>query len=68
LEWDGLNMKFTNIGADETISTVIKDGFTIIDGDPKFNKTWTDPVNAQAYAAELIKHTYRDGWSLPPMP
>ena len=68
LEWDGQNMKFTNIGADETIKTVVKDGFTIIDGDPKFDKTWTDPVNAQAYAAELINHKYRDGWSLPAMP
>ena len=68
LEWDGQNMKFTNIGADETIRTVVKDGFTIIDGDPKFNKDWTSPINAQEYAAELIKHTYRDGWSLPAMP
>ena len=33
-----------------------------------FNKTWTDPVDANAYAAELIKHTYREGWSLPDMP
>ena len=57
LDWDGPNMKFTNIGADETIRTVVKDGFTIIDGDPQFNKDWTEPENAQAFAAELIKHT-----------
>lgn len=68
LEWDGENMKFTNIGADETIKTVIHDGFSIHDGHPTFNTTYTDPVNAQAYAAELIKHTYRDGWKLPDMP
>ena len=68
LEWDGQNMKFTNIGANEEIRTVIRDGFEIHDGHPTFNKTWTDPVNANAYAEELIKHTYRDGWSLPDMP
>jgi hypothetical protein len=68
LLWDGANMRFTNIGAEETIQTVIKDGFTIKDGHPSFNKTWTDPVNAQAFAAELINHTYRAGWSLPAMP
>ena len=68
LEWDGQNMKFTNIGDTETIRTVIRDGFEIHDGHPTFAKTWTDPVNANAYAEELIKHTYRDGWSLPDMP
>ena len=68
LDWDGQNMKFTNIGSDDTIRTVIKDGFTIIDGDPQFDKTWTERVNAQEYAAELINHTYRDGWKLPAMP
>lgn len=68
LNWDGENMKFTNIPADATIKTVIKDGFTIKDGHPSFNKTWTDPVNAQEYAQELIKHTYRKGWTLPEMP
>jgi hypothetical protein len=68
LEWDGQNMKFTNIGDSETIRTVIRDGFEIHDGHPTFAKTWTDPVNANAYAEELIKHTYRDGWSLPDMP
>ncbi|GHU64474.1 dehydrogenase [Bacteroidia bacterium] len=68
LLWDGANMKFTNIGPDEVIKTVIKDGFTIKDGHPSFNKTWTDPVNAQAFAAELINHKYREGWSLPAMP
>jgi len=68
LDWDGQNMKFTNIGADETVRTVIKDGFKIENGDPSFDKTWTEPANAQAYAAELINHTYRDGWKLPAMP
>ena len=37
-------------------------------GDPKFDKKWTDPVPAQQFAAELIKHNYRDGWKLVDMP
>jgi hypothetical protein len=68
LEWDGENMKFTNIGDSEEIRTVIKDGFEIHDGHPTFKKDWTDPVNAKAYSEELVKHSYRDGWSLPDMP
>ncbi|MBD1262756.1 Gfo/Idh/MocA family oxidoreductase [Maribacter polysiphoniae] len=68
LEWDGENMKFTNIGPNEEIKTVIRDGFKIHDGHPTFNKDWTDPMNAMAYAEELVKHTYREGWSLPDMP
>ena len=68
LEWDGQNMKFTNIGANEEIRTVIKDGFEIHDGHPTFKKDWTEPMNALAYSEELVKHTYRDGWSLPDMP
>lgn len=68
LLWDGEKMEFTNIPADATIRTVIKDGFEIKDGHPTFNKTWTDPVNARQYAASLVKHEYRDGWKLPEMP
>jgi len=68
LEWDGENMRFTNIPSDATIRSIIKDGFSIKDGHPTFNKTWTEPVNANEFAQELIKHTYRDGWKLPEMP
>ena len=68
LLWDGQNMKFTNINAEETIKILKKDDFKIVDGDPKFNKIWTDAINAQEFAQELIKHTYRDGWKLPEMP
>ncbi len=68
LEWDGENMRFTNIADDETLRTVISDGFKIHDGHPTFDKEWTKPVNANAFAQELIKHTYRNGWTLPPMP
>lgn len=68
LEWDGLNMKFTNITPSEEIKILIKDDFKIVDGDPKFNKIYTDPINAQQFASELIKHNYRTGWKLPDMP
>lgn len=68
LDWDGENMRFTNIAPDETLRFIEKDGFTVKDGHPTFNKTWSEPVNAQQFAAELIKHTYRDGWKLPEMP
>jgi hypothetical protein len=68
LDWDGEKMEFTNLTEEETIRTVIKDGFTIENGHPSFAKTWTDPVPAKQFAAELVKHTYRKPWSLPDMP
>ena len=68
LEWDGENMEFTNIPENATIKSVIHDGFTIKDGHPTFNKTWTKPVNAREFAKGLIKHEYREGYALPAMP
>lgn len=68
LQWDGANMKFTNIPDSATITTIIQDGFKITDGHPSFDKKMTDPMNAKAFAEELIKHTYRNGWTLPAMP
>lgn len=68
LQWDGPNMQFTNIGADETIKMMTKDGFSIKDGHPTFDKKYTEPMNAQQFAKELIKHNYREGWNLPEMP
>ena len=55
LDWDGANMQFTNIGENEEIA------FTL-SGDEK------ETHNARQFARELIKHTYREGWSLPAMP
>jgi hypothetical protein len=68
LDWDGEKMEFTNIPEDATIRSVISDGFTIKDGHPTFNKTYTKPVNAREFAKELIRHTYQNGYSLPDMP
>jgi len=68
LDWNGEKMEFTNLTDSEQIRTVIKDGFEIHDGHPTFKKDWTEPVAAKAFAAELIKHTYRAPWKLPDMP
>ena len=68
LEWDGEKMEFTNIPENATVRSVIHDGFTIKDGHPTFNKTWTKPVNAREFAKGLIKHEYREGYALPAMP
>ena len=67
LTWDGTNMRFTNIGDNDEISIVKSDDFKIVDGHPSFDKP-KDKFNAKEFAQELIKHTYRDGWSLPAMP
>jgi hypothetical protein len=68
LEWDGPNMQFTNLNDTEKVRICVEDAFSIKDGHPTFNKKWTDPMPAKAFASELIKHTYRNGWSLPAMP
>jgi hypothetical protein len=68
LHWDGQNMRFTNIGENETLRTVIRDGFKIEDGHPTFARDWTDPKNARQYAADLVNRPYRSGWKLPAMP
>ncbi len=68
LKWDGENMKFTNINDSETIKIIKEDNFSIHDGHPTFERVYTDPINANAFASELIKHEYRDGWDLPEMP
>jgi hypothetical protein len=68
LEWNGQNMTFTNVTDDDKLRICIEDAFSVHDGHPTFNKKWTDPMSAKAFADELIKHTYRTGWKLPDMP
>jgi len=68
LEWDGENMRFTNISESDKLKICISDDFAIVNGEPRFDSRWTDPVNAQSFATEMIKHTYRNGWRLPEMP
>ena len=64
LHWDGKNMKFTNIGDSDTVKIIKSDTFEVIDGHPHFDTQFTDPINAKAFAEELIKHNYREGWTL----
>ena len=68
LEWDGDKMEFTNISDSDTIKIVEEDRFSIKDGHPTFHTKYTDPINAREFAAEMIKHTYRDGWDMAKMP
>jgi hypothetical protein len=67
LEWNGEKMEFTNIGAEDKVRLTISDNFTIIDGDPKFDRP-NISLNAKEFAAEMVKHTYRKGFTLPDMP
>ncbi len=68
LDWDGENMRFTNIPEGAKIKAMVKDGFTIKNGHPSFNNTYTEPVDANAFAQELIRHSYQNGYELPEMP
>jgi hypothetical protein len=63
LQWDGKNMRFTNISDSDEIRVVQSDKFEIIDGHPHF-ETRHETMNAKQAAEEYIKHTYRDGWSI----
>lgn len=67
LKWDGQNMKFANIGANETMKVVETNGFAMVNGIPTWNTEHVE-LNALQSATEYIKHTYRDGWNLPEMP
>jgi len=64
LQWDGPNMQFTNIGDSDEIRWIKSFG----EGGGSMRTAATEPMNAKATAAELIKHSYRQGWSLPAMP
>jgi hypothetical protein len=67
LQWNGEKMEFTNISDTDNVRLTISDNFTIIDGDPKFDRP-NLTINAKEFAAEMIRHNYRQGWSLPDMP
>ncbi|MCX6252887.1 MAG: Gfo/Idh/MocA family oxidoreductase [Bacteroidia bacterium] len=51
LHWDGPNMNFTNVTAED-----------------KIRLSRTNSISAKEFAAELIKHTYNNGFTLPDMP
>jgi hypothetical protein len=60
-------MEFTNINDNDKFNLVVSDDFQIKDGHPTFNQSKVE-IQAKSFAQELIKHTYRNGWSLPNMP
>ena len=62
LEWDGKNMRVTNIDENDEIRVVTTDTFEVIDGDPKFNTQYAT-INAAEAARNYIKRPYRNGWS-----
>lgn len=67
LLWDGEKMQFTNISDTDKLNIVSVDEFSVIDGDPRFNRQFVE-LNAKDAANEWIKHTYNNGFSLPDMP
>lgn len=68
LDWDGEAMEFTNIHSNEELRVIIRDEFSIENGNPSFRKEWSEPFNALEFTNGLINHEYREGWSLPDMP
>jgi hypothetical protein len=62
LQWDGENMRVTNIDEKDEIRVVTTDKFEVIDGDPRFNTEYAT-INAKNAAEQYIRRTYREGWS-----
>ena len=67
LNWDAENMRFSNISPAEELNVVTSDEFKVIDGHPHFNTKYAK-FNAVEAATGYIRHTYRNGWTLPDMP
>ncbi len=68
LDWDGKSMKFTNIPAGSKLRAIVEDKFHINNGHPTFDRVYSDPVDANEYAARLIKPVYENGFTLPELP
>lgn len=67
LQWDGESMEFTNITPTDKLVITSESSFSVIDGHPHFNNK-SVRLNALEESKEYIKHTYREGWSLPNLP
>src|SRR5690606_15850059 len=65
--WDGQQMRLTHIDPGDWVPVVSVDEFSVIDGDPRFNRQFVE-LNAQQAAEEWIQHRYQNGFSLPDMP
>ena len=68
LDWDGPNMRFTNIDDNETLRMMIDEHQAVQGGRLRARRNWKDDINARQFAESLVKTEYREGWSLPPMP
>ena len=68
LDWDGENMQFTNIPKNATIKGIVEDKFSVQNGNPTFNRVYSEKTDANEYARQLIKPVYRKGWTLPEIP
>jgi predicted dehydrogenase len=64
LLWDGANMRFTNIGENDRLKVASSDDFRVVDGHPYFDTKYAD-FPARETVSEYIRHTYREGWTLP---
>ena len=62
LQWDGDNMRITNIDKEDEIRVVTTDKFEVVDGDPRFHTEYAT-INAKNAAEQYIRRTYREGWS-----
>lgn len=67
LEWDAGQMRFANISDNEELRVLVSKDFKVVGGHPRFNNQY-ERFNAAETVKEYVKHTYRDGWDLPPMP
>jgi len=63
LQWDGEAMEITNLDDSDQVRIVKTDTFYVEQGHPHFN-TEHETIRAKPFAQEMIRHTYRDGWSL----
>ncbi|MCK3685542.1 Gfo/Idh/MocA family oxidoreductase [Maribellus sp. YY47] len=61
LQWDGPNMRFSNISDSDKLRILSKNDFEVVNGDPRFNKEYVT-LPAKVTAEEWIRHTYRKGW------
>jgi predicted dehydrogenase len=61
LEWDGVNMRFTNIGSNDNLRILSKSNFKVAYGNPRTNNEYIT-MPALPAVDEWIRHTYRNGW------
>lgn len=67
LLWDAHKMEFSNINANDELSFISKNEYIVKEGHPYSNVEY-EKFNAIEASREYVKHTYREGWSLPEMP